>query len=66
MVNAEGEPIVAEGIYSVSVGGGQPNTGAPSVDGTFEIKRTMTLPEKEPREDGWMAIGRARCRLASI
>jgi len=45
MVSEAGEPIIAEGKYSVSVGGGQPNTGAPSVTGTFQIKGTKTLPE---------------------
>lgn len=45
MVTEAGEPIVAEGTYSVSVGGGQPNTGAPAVAGTFEVKGTRTLPE---------------------
>src|SRR5262249_22535981 len=45
MVTEAGEPIVAEGKYSVSIGGGQPNTGAPSVAGTFQVKGTKTLPE---------------------
>jgi beta-glucosidase len=45
MVSEAGEPIVAAGKYSVLVGGGQPNTGAPNVAGTFEIKGTVSLPE---------------------
>ena len=45
MVSDEGEPIIAEGKYSVSVGGGQPGTGAPAVDGTFEVKGRVVLPE---------------------
>jgi beta-glucosidase len=45
MVSEAGEPIIAEGRYSVSVGGGQPNTGAPAAAGTFEIKGTKMLPE---------------------
>ena len=45
MVSEAGEPIIAEGKYSVSVGGGQPNTGAPAVAGTFQVKGTKTLPE---------------------
>jgi beta-glucosidase len=45
MVSEAGEPIIAEGKYSISVGGGQPNTGAPGVAGTFQIKGTKTLPE---------------------
>jgi beta-glucosidase len=45
MVTEAGEPIIAEGKYSVSIGGGQPNTGAPGVAGTFEVKGTKTLEE---------------------
>jgi beta-glucosidase len=45
MVSEAGEPIIAEGKYSVSVGGGQPNTGAPTVTGTFQVKGTKMLPE---------------------
>lgn len=45
MVTEAGEPIVAEGAYTVSVGGGQPNTGAPAVTGKFNVKGTITLPE---------------------
>ena len=45
MVTEAGAPIIAKGKYSVSVGGGQPNTEAPSVSGTFRIKGTRRLPE---------------------
>ncbi len=45
MVSEAGEPIIAEGGYSVSVGGGQPNTGSPTVAGTFQVKNTKVLPE---------------------
>jgi beta-glucosidase len=45
MVTEAGEPIVAEGAYTVSVGGGQPDTGAPAVVGSFKIKGTLALPE---------------------
>jgi len=45
MVNEAGEPIVAEGAYKVFVGGGQPGTGATGVDGGFDVKGTLTLPE---------------------
>jgi len=45
MISEAGEPIIAEGKYAVSVGGGQPNTGAPSVDGNFEVKGSTVLPE---------------------
>jgi beta-glucosidase len=45
MVTEAGAPIVAKGKYSVSVGGGQPNTEAPSVSGTFQVKGTETLAE---------------------
>jgi beta-glucosidase len=45
MVTEAGEPIVAEGQYIVSVGGGQPHTGTPVLTGSFSIKGTLTLPE---------------------
>ena len=45
MVTDAGEPIVAEGAYTVTVGGGQPNTAAPKVTGTLNVKGTLTLPE---------------------
>jgi beta-glucosidase len=45
MVTEAGEPIVAEGKYSLSIGGGQPDTGAPAVAGTFTVKGTVKLPE---------------------
>ena len=45
MVSAAGEPMVAEGEYTVSVGGGQPHSGAPVVTRTFKVKGNLTLPE---------------------
>jgi beta-glucosidase len=45
MVTDAGKPIVAEGAYTVSVGGGQPDTGAPVVTGTFNVKGTVDIPE---------------------
>jgi beta-glucosidase len=45
MVSEAGEPIVAEGAYSLSIGGGQPDTGAPAVTDTFRVTGTKTLPE---------------------
>ena len=45
MVTAAGEPIVAEGHYTVSVGGGQPGTEAPTVEGGFDVKGQLYLPE---------------------
>jgi len=45
MVTEAGEPIIPGGKYSVSIGGGQPNTGAPTVEGTFEVEGSFVLPE---------------------
>jgi beta-glucosidase len=45
MVTADGKPIIAKGKYSVSIGGGQPNTVAPAVTGTFQVKGTRMLSE---------------------
>ncbi|MGO9274306.1 MAG: glycoside hydrolase family 3 C-terminal domain-containing protein [Terriglobia bacterium] len=45
MVSEAGEPIIPEGKYSVSVGGGQPNANVPTIAGTFEVKGSVVLPE---------------------
>jgi beta-glucosidase len=45
MVTEDGEPIVAEGSYVVSVGGGQPHSGAQVVNTTFSVKERLILPE---------------------
>jgi hypothetical protein len=36
---------VAEGQYAVSVGGGQPRSGAQMLTGTFKVKGKLVLPE---------------------
>jgi len=45
MVTEAGEPVIADGQYKISIGGGQPGTGAPAAAGTFQVKGTMNLPE---------------------
>jgi beta-glucosidase len=45
MVTEAGDIIVAQGKYTVSVGGGQPGTEAPSVSGNFEVRGQVVLPE---------------------
>lgn len=45
MVTDAGDIIVAKGKYTLSVGGGQPGDGVPSVNGNFEVKGQITLPE---------------------
>jgi beta-glucosidase len=45
MVNESGDRSVAPGTYKISVGGGQPGTGAPTVDAAFSIAGTAKLPE---------------------
>jgi beta-glucosidase len=45
MVNELGDIIVAQGKYTVSIGSGQPGTGVPSVNGNFEVKGQIVLPE---------------------
>jgi beta-glucosidase len=45
MVSEVGEPIIAEGKYSISIGGGQRNTGAPAAAGTFQVMGSKMLPE---------------------
>jgi beta-glucosidase len=45
MVNEAGVRLTAPGDYGVSVGGGQPGTGAPRVDAGFVIRREQIWPE---------------------
>ena len=45
MVTQAGDRIIADGRYTVSVGGGQPGTGAPSVSGTVQVAGRIQLPE---------------------
>jgi beta-glucosidase len=45
MVTEDGNPIIAQGEYTISIGGGQPDTGAPMVSGHFEINGQVALPE---------------------
>jgi len=45
MVTEAGVPIVAEGDYTVSVGGGQPHTGAQVLSKTLNVNGSITLPE---------------------
>jgi beta-glucosidase len=45
MVTQAGDRVIAQGGYTVSIGGGQPGTGAPSVSGTFEVSGKVQLPE---------------------
>ena len=45
MVTLAGEPIVAAGAYTVTVGGGQPNMGAEGVTGSFKVNGQLSLPE---------------------
>ncbi len=45
MVTEDGNPIVAQGDYSISIGGGQPDTGAPVATEKFHIDGQIDLPE---------------------
>jgi beta-glucosidase len=45
MVTEDGRPIIAQGDYTISIGGGQPDTGAPAVTGKFHIDSQVDLPE---------------------
>jgi len=45
MVTEDGNPIIAQGDYMISVGGGQPDTGAPGVSGKFHVDDQVDLPE---------------------
>ena len=45
MVTEAGQPIIAAGDYTLSIGGGQPDTGAPEATGHFHVNDQITLPE---------------------
>ncbi len=45
IVTDAGEPVVPEGEFTVSIGGGQPDSGSPSVTQAFRVKNSLTLPE---------------------
>jgi len=45
MVSEAGDPMVPEGEFTVSIGGGQPQTGATAVAGSFQVKGSIKLPE---------------------
>jgi beta-glucosidase len=45
MVTEDGNPMVAEGNYTIRIGGGQPDTGAPGVSGHFHIDGRSALAE---------------------
>ncbi len=45
MVTEAGQPIIAAGDYTISIGGGQPDTGAPDATGHFHIDDQIALPE---------------------
>jgi len=45
MVTAEGNPIVPQGDYTISIGGGQPDTGAPVVTGHFHVNGQVMLAQ---------------------
>jgi beta-glucosidase len=45
MVSDAGDRLIAQGKYTLSVGGGQPGTGAPSITGDFQVEGQLRLPE---------------------
>jgi beta-glucosidase len=45
MVTDDGMPIIGEGDYTISIGGGQPDTGAPVVSGKLQIEGQIALAE---------------------
>jgi len=45
MVTEDGHPIIAGGDYTISIGGGQPDTGAPVITGHFRVEGQIDLPE---------------------
>ena len=44
-VNDAGEHVIEPGDYTISVGGGQPGTGAPLAEAKFSVTGSQTLPK---------------------
>jgi beta-glucosidase len=45
IVNEAGDRLVPEGEYAITVGGGQPGTGAPVTAAAFRVDGEEKLPE---------------------
>jgi beta-glucosidase len=45
IVTDAGQPVVAAGSYSVTVGGGLPSSGLPTLTREFSVKGSLALPE---------------------
>jgi beta-glucosidase len=45
MVTDAGDIIVAQGKYTISIGGGQPDTNSTAASGTFQVNGQIILPE---------------------
>jgi beta-glucosidase len=45
IVTEDGNPMIAQGVYTISIGGGQPDTAAPVATGKFRIEGQIALPE---------------------
>jgi len=45
MVTEDGDIIVTQGKYTLSIGGGQPDSRTPSISGSFGVRGEIILPE---------------------
>jgi beta-glucosidase len=45
MVTEDGNPIIAQGDFTISIGGGQPETAASVATGHFHVDGQYALPE---------------------
>jgi beta-glucosidase len=45
IVTENGNPIIAPGDYTITIGGGQPGTSAATVTGKFHVDGQVDLPE---------------------
>ncbi|MBV9612726.1 MAG: glycoside hydrolase family 3 C-terminal domain-containing protein [Acidobacteriaceae bacterium] len=45
MVTEDGDPMIAQGDYTISIGGGQPDSGVPAATGHFHVTGQMSLPQ---------------------
>jgi beta-glucosidase len=45
LVNESGDRVIVPGDYTLTIGGGQPGTGAPSLQASFAMRGRQVLPE---------------------
>jgi beta-glucosidase len=66
MVTETGDPIIAGGDYTISIGGGQPDTGAPVITEPCSKERNLKLLNRPPDYRRPVQCGRSTLRYAEF